>query len=405
MNYINGLSGIKNIGNTCYMNSIIQCIGSLNMFRSWLITEQFKTTLENNKSVELSNVIREQRNIPDTEDVSIPKTLVDKACIQTVTYRLAELLKIMWGTNRTVAPNSLKKIIDEYTSMFIGHQQQDSREFLNFIFEQIHADLEVPVNVIFQNVPEEIIEFHKIKTEYDTIIKSENITKEYKAYLVAKYNEYISQHRANSIIYDAYKYWKKYVADSHSIITDLFTGLLFTYIQCSECSNITYAFEPFTMLSIPIDNGLVTTLEECLTNFSKVELLNGDNAYSCEVCKKKVNAIKEIKIWETPNILIIHFKRFEHNNDGITKIDTDVVYPINNFDLSTYMTPLNNSKTKYDLCAINEHIGSYHGGHYASYCINPMDNNWYEYDDASINKKTIKALSNTPYLLFYVRQI
>ena len=405
MNYVNGLSGIKNIGNTCYMNSIIQCIGSINIFRSWLITEQFKTTLENNKLLEIGNIIREQQNIPDTEDVSIPKTHVNNACIQTVTSRLAELLKIMWGINRIVAPNSFKKIIDEYTSMFIGHQQQDSREFLNFIFEQIHSELEGHVNVIFRNVSDDIIRLDKIKTEYDTVIKGESITEKYKNYLMAKYNEYINQHRTDLIIYDAYKYWKKYVSESHSIITDLFTGLLFTYIQCSECSNVTYTFEPFTMLSIPIDNGLVTTLEECLTNFSKVELLNGDNAYSCDICKKKVNAIKEIKIWEAPIILIIHFKRFEHNIDGINKIDTDVVYPINNFDISEYMTPFNTSNTKYNLCAINDHIGSYHGGHYTSYCINPMDNNWYEYDDANINKKTTKELSNTPYLLFYVRQI
>ena len=42
---VRGLSGLENIGNTCYMNSIIQCLTSLDFLRSWLLKNKYEKQL------------------------------------------------------------------------------------------------------------------------------------------------------------------------------------------------------------------------------------------------------------------------------------------------------------------------------------------------------------------------
>lgn len=50
---------------------------------------------------------------------------------------------------------------------------------------------------------------------------------------------------------------------------------------------------------------------EALENYVKGDVLEGENAYYCEGCDKKVKAIKRQSIKEAPNILVIVLNRFE----------------------------------------------------------------------------------------------
>lgn len=70
-------------------------------------------------------------------------------------------------------------------------------------------------------------------------------------------------------------------------------------------------------------NGPIS-LEQCLNHFCSVELLKGDNKYSCSACKKKCEAKKRFSIESTPRLLIVHLKRF--TNFG-NKIKDFVKYP------------------------------------------------------------------------------
>ena len=51
----------------------------------------------------------------------------------------------------------------------------------------------------------------------------------------------------------------------------------------------------------------------------------------------------------------------------------------------------------YDLYAVSNHYGSMNGGHYTAYCINPVHDLWFEFDDEAVgclsksnNYETIK---------------
>ena len=41
------------------------------------------------------------------------------------------------------------------------------------------------------------------------------------------------------------------------------------------------------------------------------EVLQGDNQYRCDQCKKKVDAVRRCCIGHCPNYLVVHLKRFE----------------------------------------------------------------------------------------------
>jgi hypothetical protein len=49
-------------------------------------------------------------------------------------------------------------------------------------------------------------------------------------------------------------------------------------------------------------------------------MLEGDNAYFCETCKKHIDTLKRSCIKELPNTLILHLKRFEFNFDTMRKV-------------------------------------------------------------------------------------
>ena len=52
-----------------------------------------------------------------------------------------------------------------------------------------------------------------------------------------------------------------------------------------------------------------------LESFVEGEILEGDNAYQCEKCNKKVNALKRQCLKKLPKHLILALKRFEFDFD------------------------------------------------------------------------------------------
>jgi len=314
----------------------------------------------------------------------------------------------MWEYNYIIIPKSLKKIIGTLCPTFVGYTQNDSQELLSFILNQIHDEIKQKVIIKFSNIPFGVKNLLNIREKYQNILKDNNKSTEEKLCAKQKYIEYKVNHEIDTIILKSYIFWKKNIKDGHSIITDLFTGLLYSKITCNKCNKSSHAFELFTMIQIPTKEFGEITLEECLqNNFFGKELLNNENQYNCEKCGK-VDAIKKYYLWENPEILIIHLKRFNNNRIKTWKTNSVVKFPIENLILDTYFLDIH-KKTNiiYDLVAISEHYGSCNYGHYISHCKNMLNNNWYKFDDDDINYIPNENISNeiitkNAYILFYV---
>lgn len=54
----------------------------------------------------------------------------------------SKLLNELWNKDSdTFSPNQLKTVVGEKNPMFQGYQQHDSQEFLNFLLDSLHEDL------------------------------------------------------------------------------------------------------------------------------------------------------------------------------------------------------------------------------------------------------------------------
>jgi ubiquitin carboxyl-terminal hydrolase 9/24 len=103
-----------------------------------------------------------------------------------------------------------------------------------------------------------------------------------------------------------------------NFINDHFGGVMANEIICKDCPHSSEKEEPFLSISLEVKNK--RQIYQSLEALVKGELLEGENAYECDTCKKKVSAIKRVSLKKLPNHLIIVLKRLEFNYDSMVKI-------------------------------------------------------------------------------------
>ena len=115
---------------------------------------------------------------------------------------------------------------------------------------------------------------------------------------------------------EATKHMKSLVSETSpsnlsSIFSSTIGGSFADQKICKDCPHRYSREEPFTTLSVDIRNN--QTLKDSFEQYVKGDLLEGDNAYFCEKCGKKVDTVKRMCIKKAPPVLIIQLKRFDYD--------------------------------------------------------------------------------------------
>lgn len=145
-----------------------------------------------------------------------------------------------------------------------------------------------------------------------------------------------------------------------------------------------------------------TTLEQCFEAYFAEEVLEGDAAPTCERCKGRQRATKQLSIWTLPEVLVVQLARFHFSQYRSSKITTEVRLPTGPLQLGSLCKCPPRGAADYDLYAVSEHSGSLGGGHYTARCRSREG--WVLFNDARVSTSSARDVGGTaPYVLFFER--
>lgn len=191
-----GQLGLANLGNTCYMNSALQCVLHIPEIDQYFYYNLYERELNTSNPIGYNGH---------------------------VAVAFGSLLHKMFNQKNFgagyVSPRDFKYTVGHYSSMFRGFQQQDSQEFLSWLLDALHEDL----NRIQQKPYCEKPELRDDEEDLDSAI--------------ARLAE-IS--------------WSQHKKRNDSVIVDLFTGLYESTLICPDCSKTSITFDPFNDITLPL---------------------------------------------------------------------------------------------------------------------------------------------------------
>ena len=433
-----GLCGLKNMGNTCYMNSIIQLLIHSRTLVNFLLCETNPYANDNDKSFidliikeeinapfikflkycsldRLADIIRKKYKLDSNSNDEIQINISDLKIYMenTLTIKLAELINVLiYRGNSCITPTGFKKIIDKKIPALRGFGQQDAHELLIGIFDILIEETGIDSEPVINNIPDCLKEYIEILDEIKISVGKTSSIEE-KKNLIAEVNKYKEKNKEIINKYNGLKYMtnvfsvkKKNSLDTSTtgynpLIFNLLTFNVNTF-KCTECNNCIHKYEFNTILSL----NVTPTLKESFENYVKDEQIHR----KCEICSN-TETIKKKKIWRPSMLLYIQLCRFNSlPNGNIWKNNQYIEIP-NTIDLSEYCD--NSMKTdksityKYKLKGISNHMGSLNGGHYTADAVSIIDNNtWYNFNDSRVGRHQSQSQSQSldttsAYILMY----
>ncbi|CDO91678.1 unnamed protein product [Kluyveromyces dobzhanskii CBS 2104] len=419
------ITGLRNMGNTCYINAMLQCLFGCSQFRSLFLSGKYHRYFN-----------------PKQNGTSISKWF-------SLLFR-----KMYLNGGCSVVPSGFLKSCHMLRPDFnIPTDQQDTQEFLLFLLDTLHDELSEPT---------------KVANDYPDLLlhDDEKLTVNSK-----EYDRWFDESLKNNGL---------------SPIDDIFQGQMENSLTCQRCKFTSYNYSTFYVLSLAIPalpapktfsrTKRIIRLEDCINLFTQDELLTGENAWDCPNCgshsdstegsrsdenvdkkkkrnflsangdsksrskffklsssknnkrslspfrsssnkpeksnfkSKKMTTIKSLNFITMPNILVIHLSRFFY--DLTKKNETMINYP-----LILDVVLKNNEIARYRLYGIVNHFGNLVSGHYTSLVNKDLSHEirngqqkWYYFDDEVVKKEInhgdfdrgITSISSGDvYVLFY----
>ena len=361
--------GLNNIGQTCYMNSVLQCLCNLPEITNYFLNPKKEKIIKEN-------------NITMSNSTGVSLSIVYK-----------ELVEKLWTGIPEVAysPTNFKKALVKLNSLFKDDQAGDSKDLACYIIMQLHNEL--------NNIDSDLQNKHlNINTQNDDIIVNPYNRDEVYQYFINDFN-----------------------LTNNSIITKNFYGINQNMYQCQICQAknpqqclMKYSYENFFFLEFPLEEvrkfSLIQNMNMGMNyqNQNEVNIYDCFNYYQkqgemegyCEKCRSNNANISTLtNILSPPKILMIVCNRGKGLQFNV-KINFEMQFTLKNL--------IKNNDQTYELQSVIKHLeDNSASGHFIAYCRSPIPtfhDNWYCYNDATVvqtkNFNEIVDIGVT-YILFY----
>lgn len=411
-----GVTGLRNLGNTCYMNSILQVLSHLHVFRECFVHLDLTQALEllasaahgqlAGRSSTYSPLATKKGPLASpglsggasrTRSMELIQPKEPSSKHISLCHELHTLFQVMWsGKWALVSPFAMLHSVWQLIPAFRGYAQQDAQEFLCELLDKVQHELEsAGKNSNSGSVPQ---------TQ------------------------------------------KRLIKQVLSVVNTIFHGQLLSQVTCLACENRSNTVEPFWDLSLEFPERYHSNskesaahaschLTEMLAKFTETEALEG-NIYACDQCNSArrrssckpvvlTEAQKQLMVHKLPQVLRLHLKRFRWSGrNHREKIGVHVSFdqllnmePYCSLDPSPKVVPCSSNSSPnstssprpkhfiYELSAVVMHHGKGFGsGHYTSYCYNTEGAFWVHCNDSKLNVCSVEEVCRAQaYILFYTR--
>jgi ubiquitin carboxyl-terminal hydrolase 6/32 len=189
-----GIAGLRNLGNTCFMNSSLQCLANTPILLDYFISNRYIPDINRDNPLGMNGHVAKEYGalVHELWPVDPEKKSITK--------------------NYIVVPKDLKHVIGIFAPQFNGFQQHDAQEFLAFLLDGLHEDLNRILQKPFTQNPD--------------------------------YQGQPDQELAK-------EFFENYLKRNRSIVVELFAGQLKSTIRAA-CGRKSVTFDPFTFLSLPL---------------------------------------------------------------------------------------------------------------------------------------------------------
>ncbi|XP_019400613.1 PREDICTED: ubiquitin carboxyl-terminal hydrolase 44 [Crocodylus porosus] len=412
-----GVTGLRNLGNTCYMNSILQVLSHLLIFRQCFLkldlnqTQELLATAVNGKTrsskkypLVIGSVFHVNENQEKVKGSSSRRPSLSSGLsggasksrnmelIQpkepsseyiSLCHELHTLFQVMWsGKWALVSPFAMLHSVWRLIPAFRGYAQQDAQEFLCELLDKVQQELETT------------------GTRYPALIPASQ---------------------------------RKLMKQVLNVVNTIFHGQLLSQVTCLACDNKSNTIEPFWDLSLEFPERYHCSekemasqhpclLTEMLAKFTETEALEG-KIYACDQCNTKrrkfsskpvtlSEAQKQLMVCRLPQVLRLHLKRFRwsgrnHREKIGVHVSFDQILNMEPYCCRESLKSLLPDCFIYDLSAVVMHHGKGFGsGHYTAYCYNSEGGFWVHCNDSKLNICTMGEVRKTQaYILFYSQRV